>query len=208
MPRGGAVVGAAEAGQPFGAQGQGAQGVGAALILGPRIGGAHRRSERVQPGVDGFGVGGEQGGEHGGQPAAVFDRDVDGSAAGRGLGAAHRVRVELGDERVDGLFGLVHRHRLPGPQRRSQCAVHRAESLGVDDQGAAGDDGPHQGVADQPVGEHGGHLREAVPQRGADEQQAGRGAGGDAVRRHRCGRRPRPSCPGTTDHDPRSPTAA
>ena len=58
---GGAVVGAAQAGQPVRALGEGAHGVGAALIPGPRISAADGVGEPVQPGVERHPVGGEHG---------------------------------------------------------------------------------------------------------------------------------------------------
>ena len=49
----------------------------------------------------------------------------------------------------------------PHPQQRvGQGGVQGAQGVGVDDQRAAGDDGPHQLVADESVGEYGGHVGE------------------------------------------------
>ena len=123
---GGAVLGVAEARQPVSAVGQRADGVGAALILGAWVGGADGVGQRGDSGVEGLGVGGEQGGEHGGHAAAVFDGDVHRPAAGRGLGPVHRVRIDLGDERVDAALGLPPPTSAPTPRTPSARAVSRA----------------------------------------------------------------------------------
>ncbi|GAB7069848.1 hypothetical protein JCM12141A_41370 [Mycolicibacterium hodleri] len=91
--------------------------------------------------------------------------------------------VYLGDERVDGLLGLVHRHRFPGSERLGQRNVQRAQRIGIHDQRAALHHRPHQWVGDHTLGEDGGDVGESFVQRDGDQQLVGRGAGGDPQRR-------------------------
>ncbi len=178
---GGAVVGVAEAGQTVGPVGHGSDGVGAALVLGPGIGWAHGLGDRTQPGVEGLGVGGEQGRKHRGHPAAVVLPDVHRPAPRPGLGAVHRLRVDLGDERVHGLLRVATDMGSRVLSASANSSVEFVQGRGVDDQGAALHHDPDQLVGDQSLGEHRGDQWEPFVQCDGDEELVGRGAMGDAL---------------------------